>query len=252
MKYSVCIDALFNGQDITESMETVKGCGIDTIEFWGWDNKDMDLLESKLKELSMKVSTFCSKATSLVDASQHESYLKNLEESIAIAKRLGVTRLIGLVGDDTGEAKALQQKNLIDGLKKCVPLLEEAGIVLMIEPLNILINHQGYYLSRSDEAFDIVRAVESPYVKVLFDIYHQQITEGNLLNNITANIDLIGHFHTAGHPGRNELYLGEINYPIILEAIDKMSYDGYIGLEYFPTADVEDGLSRILQIVGIE
>jgi hydroxypyruvate isomerase len=97
-----------------------------------------------------------------------------------------------------------------------------------------LVDHAGYFLIRSDEAFGIVDEVASPNVKVIFDIYHQQISEGHLIKNIVANIDKIGHFHAAGNPGRNELQKGEINYPEIFKAISETSFEGYVGLEYWP------------------
>ena len=116
-------------------------------------------------------------------------------------------------------------------------MLESEGIILVIEPLNLTIDHKGYYLSKSSEAFDIVSEVGSPNVKVLYDIYHQQVTEGNIINTIRENIDLIGHFHAAGLPGRQELNRGELYYPAVFDAIDHAGYQGYVGLEYMPAGD---------------
>ena len=124
-------------------------------------------------------------------------------------------------------------------------MLEEAGITLVIEPLNELIDHPGYYLVRSDEAFQIIDKINSPRVKVVYDIYHQQISEGQLIANLTANIDKIGHFHAAGNPGRNELTSSELHYPSIFEAIAKKDYQGYVGLEYWPLNDPVTGLREV-------
>ena len=123
-------------------------------------------------------------------------------------------------------------------------MLEAAGVTLVIEPLNELVNHAGYYLVRSDEAFEIIDEVGSDHVKVVFDIYHQQISEGHLIHNITTNIDKIAHFHAAGNPGRHELSHGEINYPKIFDAIRQTNYAGYIGLEYWPLLDPVVGLKE--------
>jgi hydroxypyruvate isomerase len=130
-------------------------------------------------------------------------------------------------------------------LKEAAPLLEDAGITLVIEPLNELVDHAGYYLVRSDEAFELVDEVGSDAVKVVFDIYHQQISEGHLIRNITEHIDRIGHFHAAGNPGRHELTCGEIHYPLIFEAIQGGTFDGYVGLEYWPVADPLIGLKEV-------
>lgn len=115
---------------------------------------------------------------------------------------------------------------------------------MVIEPLNLLVDHPGYHLSTSEDSFDVIERVGNPYVKILFDIYHQQITEGNLIQNITENIRQIGHFHAAGNPGRNEITKGEINYRYVFQSIKELGYTGYIGLEYMVPGDPDDGLQE--------
>ncbi len=133
-----------------------------------------------------------------------------------------VRPLISQVGDfRPGVSREAQHQCLVDGLKEAAPILEEAGVTLVIEPLNELVDHAGYYLIRSDEAFQIIEEVDNPRVKVVFDIYHQQISEGHVISTITTNIDKIAHFHAAGNPGRHELTIGELHYPSIFEAINK-------------------------------
>jgi hydroxypyruvate isomerase len=120
-----------------------------------------------------------------------------------------------------------------------------------VEPLNIAVNHKGYYLYSSAEGFDIIRAVGSPNVKLLYDIYHQQVTEGNLIQTITENIELIGHFHVADVPGRHEPGTGEINYANVLKAIDETGYNGYVGLEYAPKASALESLRKVKALAGL-
>ena len=164
--------------------------------------------------------------------------MAGLGESIGAATRLNCPTLISQVGDfRRGVPRERQHACLVDGLKEAAPMLEAAGITLVIEPLNELVDHAGYYLVRSDEAFEIIDEVGSPRVKVVFDIYHQQISEGQLIANITANIDKIAHFHAAGNPGRHELTIGELHYPSIFKAIQGTGFDGYVGLEYWPVGD---------------
>lgn len=247
MNLSVCIDALFRGKDSAETVDTLAALGIDAFEFWSWWDKDLDALARAKQRHQLTLAACCTRFISLVDAAQREAYLAGLHESIAVAQRLNCQRLISQVGDDLGIDRAIQRQSLIDGLRASVPLLESAEIILVFEPLNTLIDHPGYYLTHSAEAFEIVEAVGSPNVQVVFDIYHQQITEGNVIRNITNNIDKIGHFHTAGNPGRHELDRGELNYPEIFRAIDATGYDGYVGLEYFPVDDPVAGLSKLIQ-----
>lgn len=245
MKFSVCLDSLFHGMKPSACMPLVKKAGMPAVEFWTWWDKDLAKMKEDMAALDLQIATFCTRFFSLVDDKQHNAYLTGLKESIAVAQELSCSALITQVGQDTGLSRDLQHANLVKGLKMCVPVLVESGVTLMIEPLNLLVDHKGYYLASSDEAFQIIDEVGSPMVKVLFDIYHQQITEGHLISRISRNIDKIGHFHAAGNPGRHELDQGEINYPSVFKAIDELGYQGYIGLEYFPTGDPVQGLERI-------
>lgn len=245
MIFSVCLETLFRGMDPTASMPLVRKAGLNAIEFWSWWNKDLVRMKKDKEALGLEVAAFCTRFVSLVDDSRHAEYLTGLKESVAAARDLGCSTLISTVGQDTELGRDLQHANLVKGLKACLPVLEEAGVTLVIEPLNLLVDHMGYYLSSSDEAFQIIDEVGSPSVKVLFDIYHQQITEGHLISRISRNIHKIGHFHAAGNPGRHELDLGEINYPAVFKAIDDLGYKGYVGLEYVPTGDPVTGLAKL-------
>ncbi len=234
-KPSVCIDAVFEGISYNQACAAVKEAGIKTIEFWGWWDRDLDALQKAQHGNDLAISACCTRFISLVDPELRNAYLNGLKESIEAAKLLGTKTLISQVGDyRAGIPRKVQKQSLIDGLKAAAPLLEAAKITLVIEPLNELVDHEGYYLIRSDEAFEIIEEVGSNYVKVIFDIYHQQISEGHLIKNITANIDKIAHFHAAGNPGRHELQKGEINYPAVFKAISETGFKGYVGLEYWP------------------
>ncbi len=243
MKISVCIDALYNGKDFISSMKELHENNINSFEFWSWWDKDIDKIIKVQKQLNMKIIAFCTKFISLTDDTQLDEYIKSLSESIEIAKKCGCNTLITQVGDEiTTTSRYQQHRNIVNGLKACVPILEKANITLVFEPLNVLVDHEGYYLHNSTEAFLIVDEVNSPYVKVLYDVYHQQITEGNIIETITKNIDNIGHFHGAGIPGRHELLSGELDYINIIKSIDDTGFMGYMGLEYFPVDDALKGV----------
>ena len=244
-KFSVCIDLVFKEKDFCRSLNVCKETGFDTIEFWSWWDKDLEKIQQTTKELGLTISTFCTKFYSLTDETKREDYIQGLKESIGVAKKLGVKLLISQAGDDIGLGFETQKQSIIEGLKCCKPLLEESGITLLLEPLNTVLSHPTCFLSSSDVAFDIIDEVSSEYVKVLFDIYHQQITEGNILYRIRKNIDKIGHFHVSGVPERDELDCGELNYKFILDEIEKLDYQGYLGLEYKPVNPPEQGLLEI-------
>ncbi len=246
MNMSVCIDALFSGKDFIKSMKTIGLIGVKTFEFWSWWDKDVNAVKSAKDELGLELAAFCTKFESLVDSTKREAYLEGLKESIEVAKLLNCKKLITQTGNDLGISREIQHKTLVDGLKMCSPILEEAKITLLVEPLNTLVDHKGYYLYSSLEGFNIIDEVGSPNVKLLYDIYHQQYMEGNLIGNIQSNIKKIGHFHAAGNPGRNELHFGEINYKEVIKAIDDTGYDGFVGLEYFPLENPCKGIMTYL------
>lgn len=251
MRLSPCIETLFREESIVQRLRRVKELGFKGFEFWSPENKDIDELIRVSTELDLTVTAFCTESISLVDAKKREEYLEGLKRSIDLARRLGCDQLITQTGPElTSIPREDQLLSLIDGLNACAPILESNRITLLVEPLNIIVDHKGYFLSRSAEAFDIIQAVNSPYVKILYDVYHQQITEGNLIPTIRRNIDLIGHFHIADHPGRQEPGTGEINYLNVLQAIKNSGYDGWIGLEYRPSQNDRATLESILKLVN--
>ena len=247
MNLSVCIDAVFEGKSFDKACSSVRDAGIPAIEFWGWWDKDLDALQSAQKANDLAISACCTQFISLVDPAARVEYLQGLADSIEAAKRLGSTTLISQVGDfRPGVPREDQHQSLVDGLREAAPMLESSGVTLVIEPLNELVDHAGYFLVRSDEAFRIIDEVGSPHVKVVFDIYHQQISEGHLIHNILTNLDRIGHLHAAGNPGRHELQRGEINYPQVFAAIQDAGFEGYVGLEFWPLD--EDPVPALRQV----
>lgn len=247
MKYSVCIDALFMNGSFTEAMKAIKGAGYEAVEFWSWWDKDMDLFRKVQRDLNLKVAAFCTKFVNPGDPALQQAYLDGLKESIEVAKKLECDTLIAQAGWEfesfpKGITREQHRRTFLDTMCRAAELAEKNGMLLVIEPLNLLVNHPGYHLSTSADAFSVIDRIGSPNVKILFDIYHQQITEGNLIMNTTDNIEKIGHFHAAGNPGRCEIAKGEINYRHVFEAISRLDYDRYVGLEYMTDENPVPGL----------
>ena len=122
------------------------------------------------------------------------------------------------------------------------------GVTLVLEPLNVLHDHRGYYLWSSYEGFGIIEEVGSPAVKLLYDVYHQQISEGNLISNIKNNAHLIGHVHIADVPGRHQPGTGEINYKNVFAALDSAGYEGYTGMEFSPVGTSADAVKQTIAL----
>ena len=134
---------------------------------------------------------------------------------------------------------------MADGLRRVAPYAEKRGVNLNIELLNSKIDHPGYQCDHSAWGVAVCERVNSPRVKLLFDIYHMQIMEGDVIRNIRENIGWIGHFHTAGNPGRRDMDDDqELNYAGICRAIAASGYDGYVGHEFQPKGDVLEALRR--------
>ena len=251
MKLSLCINSVTGKMNPPDAIRLAKKLGYSACEFWQGSNLDaeaLDAYKSALDETGLTLAAMGG-ASGLVDPATRDAFIDNLKKSIANGKKLGTKAYIATTGNEIpGVDRAVQHKSIVDGLKKAAPYIEETGKILALEPLNILVNHKGYYLYLSSECNDILNEVGSPNIKMLFDIYHQQISEGNLISNILAYINNIGHFHVAGNPGRGEPYKGEINYNEIFDAADKAGYKGFAGLEYWAVGDIEESLKECLRL----
>ena len=252
LRPSVCIDAVLADMPTPDALALIKELGFDAFEFWCWWEKDINELVTLSQQHDLTIAACCTKFISLVDPAARADYLAGLEASIAAAAKLSCKTLISQVGDFLpGMPREEQHASLVAGLQEAAQMLDGSDITLVIEPLNDQVDHPGYYLVRSDEAFEIIDKVASPNIKVVFDIYHQQISEGHLISNITKNISKIGHFHAAGNPGRNELTSGEIQYEAVFDAIRSTEYDGFVGLEYWPLEDPEKGLNAAKKMLTV-
>jgi len=263
MKLSVCICTVFGEVGFVERIPKVKEAGLGAFEFWGWSGVDLDAVLAAKNDTGLELAAICVDSSdpdvkkgmskgSLANPECRKAFAAAARETIGVARRLGTSTIITTVGNSQDNLTDEQMhQSIIDGMKTVAADAEKAGMTFVIEPLNTLVNHKGYYLWSSAEGFEICRAVGSPAVKLLYDIYHQQIMEGNLIQNITENIDLIGHFHSADVPGRHEYGTGEINYRNVLARIDETSYPGYIGLEYSPTGDSAESLAKIKRVLDL-
>ena len=250
MRLCVPIPCFFKNIDFCDAIRRVKALGFDAIETYNWKNLDLDAVRRTCEETGVELLSMCTTEFRLTDPAFRQAWLDGLKESCLAANRAGAKKLITQVGPDTGAPRQEQHDAIVTTLKLAAPILEDSGVTIMIEPLNTYVNHPGYYLWSSMEGLDIIREVDHPLVKLIFDIYHQQVMEGNIIPNITKNLDLIAHLHSAGHPGRHELQFGENDYRVIFDAVDKAGYKGACGLEYGTLMDPEESLKEAKLIYG--
>ena len=251
-RLAVCIDALFSDVPFEERPAKVKAAGLDAFEFWGWRGRDMDRLARIREELGMEVAGLaCDTGGPLVAPGSAQRIIAPLKDTLATARKLGCRQIIAAVGNElTDVPRAQQHRNCVEAFRAAAPLCEDADVTLSIETLNVLVDHKGYYLATSEEGFRMVDAVASPRVRLLFDIYHQQITEGNLIANITANLGKIAHFHVADVPGRHQPGTGEIHYLNVFRAIAAHGYTGFLGLEMWPTVDPTQAIRESMSLLA--
>ncbi|MBP3699607.1 MAG: TIM barrel protein [Oscillospiraceae bacterium] len=253
MKLCVPIPCFFpsaSSEEVCAAIRAVADLGYDTVELYDWRMLKPDDVRDVLIETGVELRSILVPENRLTAPACRELWLSSLQMTCEAAVRLGVKHAITQVGNDTGAPRAHQHDVIVQTLKAAKPILEYYGVTVMPEPLNVKVNHPGYYLTKAEEAFDVVREVDSPYVKVIYDIYHQQITEGDIIPTVTANLDCIAHLHAAGHPGRHELWEGELNYRYIFDVLDRVGYTGACGLEYAPMGDPAESLRRARELYG--
>lgn len=243
---SVCIEIVYDDEPFHDRIHRAAADGIDAIEFWDWRDKDLDAIETAADQAGVEIVGFVAGGV-LTDSEAADSTVATIRESIETASERGIETLIATTGpDQEGVDRETQYENIVDVLSQVAPEAEAANVTIALEPLNTEVDHPGYYLTTSEEGFEIIDAVDSSSVRLLYDVYHQQITEGNVIQTMTENIERIGHIHIADVPGRHEPGTGELNYANIFEAIDAAGYDGSVGCEFLPTGDPNEAVSATI------
>ena len=205
--------------------------GIDLIGPEGWPT---------LKKYGL-ISTMCNGAElSLTEGFNHKKYhaqlIKNYTKQIELVAKAGYTNLICFSGNRNGMDDETGLQNCVEGLQKLLPLAEEKGVVLQMELFNSKVDHPDYMCDNTQWGIELCKRLNSPNFKLLYDIYHMQIEEGDIIRTIKENHQYFGHYHTAGVPGRHEIEENqELFYPAIMKAIVATGYKGYVAQEFIPT-----------------
>jgi hydroxypyruvate isomerase len=245
LRYAPRLD--WGAGSLVEAVERVAAYGFTGVEFNWLARREMSEIESlrkRMDELSVGMGIFVANlnARNLVSPESREVFLADLDHTLEVHHVIGNNFATTLTGNAiAGVSRAEQKQAVIDNLKAAADKLEGTELTLVVEPLNP-VNHAGYFLVTSAEANEIMKAVGSPHVKILFDIYHQQISEGNLINNIRAYWDEIAYFQVGDVPGRREPTSGEINYRNVFKAIHDKGYTGFLGMEHGLVGEGPDGI----------
>jgi hydroxypyruvate isomerase len=251
MKFDLCVETFFKELSIPERVQAVKKTGFPAIELWAVDREKATAYSAGAQKSGIPlVSCVVNGPTGEpggcpIRPEEREKYLAAVQTTAELMKSVGCQQLITCTGNlVAGRSPQSQRACLIEALRSAGDIAGKYGVTLVLETLNTRTDHAGYFLDSLDEGAAIVRAVNHPQVKLLMDIYHTQIMQGDIIKRIREHIDVIGHFHSAGVPGRHELFEGELNYPAILEVICSTKYAGYFGLEYMPRLADRESLEK--------
>jgi hydroxypyruvate isomerase len=239
INHSVC-QWTYNFISLEELCVEVKKIGLGAI----------DLLTPKEWPTAKKHGLYCSMCytagkTSLTDGwnntANHAWLIKDYTEAIPLVAAAGYKNLICFSGNRRGMDDETGKKNMADGIKQIIGLAEKNGVIVQIEVFNSKVDHKDYMGDKSAWAVELCKRIGSPNFKILYDIYHMQINEGDVIRTIQNNHEYFGHYHTAGVPGRHEIDdHQELNYPAIMEAIIRTGYKGFVAQEFIPTGKTNE------------
>ncbi len=245
------------GDDLLDQLRFMADRGFRSLEDNGMKGRPVDVQEriaSEMERLGMRMGVFVAhqiywEEPNLAsgDPERRAEFLDDIRSSVDVAKRVNATWMTVVPGTVSQRLEMeYQTVNVVESLKRAAEILEPHGLVMVLEPLNWWTNHPGMFLSRTPQAYMICRHVDSPSCKILYDIYHQQITEGNLIPNIDRSWDEIAYIQIGDNPGRNEPTTGEINYANVFAHVHEKGYDGILGMEHGNSRSGTEGEQAVI------
>jgi hydroxypyruvate isomerase len=246
------LNLLFEDTSFPERVDQVADAGLDGIEAYGFD-LDHQAIGRRCEKRDLDWVYLSGVRPDFTDPDNHDAALESIEESLELATTHDIQNLnvkAGSIQEDIDEDS--QRDGVIEILSEAAPMAEEAGVTLVLEPLNTRVDHPGHFTTTAAEGAEIVRAVDSPNVKLLFDFYHEQIMHGDVIRSFREHLDAIGHVHIADNPGRHQPGTGEVNYGNVLSAVDESDYEGFVGCEFTPTenADPDAVMRDVAKLAG--
>ena len=258
LNYSLCIEMMFPDLPFEERIAASAAAGFPEQEIWHWTRHDLDQLEDLLSAaqsrlMMMNIACPFDKAIDdqlwsggITSVESDEAVLECLDASLETCRRFGVERLVILPGNRQAHQSEQQQlERLQKLLEQMAVQAEKNSVTLLLEPLNTY-SRPNVILSRSKDGFRILRELNHPNVKLLYDLFHQQMMEGDLIHTIEKNLDWIGHVHISDAPNRLPPGQGEINCISILKLLKKLRYSGYVGMEYISPTNTAQTLNFII------
>ena len=245
------------GEDLVDQLNYMADQGFTAFEDNGMMDRDIavqDKIAKTMSDRNMTMGVFVAhkiywKEPNLASGNleMRAEFLDYIRKAVDVAKRVNAKWMTVVPGHvDLRKDMGYQTANVMESLKQACDILEPQGLTMVLEPLNFR-NHPGLFLTKSAQAYELCKAVDSPSCKILFDIYHQQIQEGNLIPNIEASWDEIAYFQVGDNPGRNEPTSGEINYKNVFKYIHEQGFDGVVGMEHGNSIPEKEGELRVIE-----
>lgn len=255
IKQSFCYGLFLRGTSLETVIRRAAEIGYAAVELWGREHAPFDELCDLARKYGLVVASMCGH-NSLTDGlnkrENHNRIQEELHASIEVAAERGIVGLICFSGNRQGLDDESGLEICAEGLDRVKKYAEEKGVNLNVELLNSKVDHPDYQCDHTSWGVRLVQMVNSPRVKLLYDIYHMQIMEGDLIRTVQENISSIGHFHTAGNPGRRDMdETQEIYYPAVMRAIADSGYDLYVGHEFNPKGDPLEALKAAFDTCNV-
>jgi len=258
MKPSICLEMIFPELPFDKRVEEVFRAGFSYVEFWDWRDKDLTQLKKACSACGVKISNFSGQRQGdLIAAHTHPRLLRDFLQTLQVAQQLEASTLM-LLSNELGEQGVVRNsysERPVDekagDLKKGLQLLlshTPAGMTLVLEPLNTVVDHKGYFLSDVSRAAALTADIGDERLRVLCDLYHQGMMGDDLLDIVGKYIGQIGYFHVADFPGRHEPGTGFADWKRILRKIRQTGYQGVVGFEYSPAGNSKESLDRIMDL----
>jgi len=258
MKPAICMEMLYPGLEPEQKIERIARAGFHAIEFWDWRDKHIPSLQSYAHTYGLSFVNFSGQRKGdLIDASTHDLLLQEIDMSLEVARALG-TRTLMVLSNELGEggrvlhpcshlSETEKHSNMVTGLKKILQRLP-GDMMIIIEPLNTVLDHEGCYLAHMKDAIRIVEEIGDPHLRVLCDFYHLALMNEDPCDIIERWAPFIGHVHIADYPGRYEPGTGRGPWKEVLRQLQRADYRGYVGFEYSPHTDSDTSLYRVRQL----
>lgn len=247
-RFACNVEMWFSKLPFPERIAAAAKLGYPAVELWDFRSKDVDAVAATARAANIEIAQFTAWGFSpgLNETKNHDAFLKQLEEACGVAKKWRCRKATVVAGNDVpGLSQEQMLAHVTAALKRAAPIAEANDLMLILEPMNVRVDHKGHCLYGSENAVKICREVASTHVKINWDLYHMQISEGDLCRRLREGFDQVGYLQIADNPGRNEPGTGEVNWTRVFQEAKALGYDDFVGLECNPKDGEETAARRI-------